>query len=305
MLRGVIPPVVTPLTDERALDEASLVRVVEDQIAAGAGGVFVGGSTGEIALLDDETRVRAAEVAVEAAAGRVPVLAGVIDTGTARVVRHALRAEAAGVDAVVATPPFYVAPHADEISRHYRLLAEAVSIPVVAYDIPSATHVPLPASVLGELARDGVIAGFKDSSGDIAGFRRALDAVAGTDVAVFTGSELFADLALELGAAGIVPGLGNVDPAGYVAIERAVAAGDIATARREQERLIRLFRITEVGDRARLGYTAAALGAFKAALWLRGVIATPATSAPLGALDAAEIDEIRGVLVAEGVALTR
>lgn len=305
MLRGVIPPVVTPLTDEGALDEASLACVIEDQISAGAGGVFVGGSTGEIALLDDETRVRAAEVAVEAAAGRVPVLAGVIDTGTARVIRHAQRADAAGVDAVVATPPFYIAPHASEISRHYRLVADAVSIPVVAYDIPSATHVPLPASVLGELAGDGVIAGFKDSSGDIAGFRRALDAVAATDVAVFTGSELFADLALELGAAGVVPGLGNVDPAGYVAVARAIASGDLATARREQERLNRLFRIVEVGDRARLGHTAAALGAFKAAMWLRGVIATPATSAPLGTLEPREIDAVRAILSAEGVAVTR
>ncbi|MGW9115010.1 dihydrodipicolinate synthase family protein [Microbacterium sp. NPDC055683] len=299
MIHGVVPPVVTPLTAEGALDEESLARVVDEQVAAGASGVFVGGSTGEVALLSDEVRVRALRVAVAAADGRVPVLAGVIDTGTARVVRQAERAEAAGADAVVATPPFYVAPHAAEIAQHFRTVAAAVSIPVVAYDIPSATHVPLPASVLRELASDGAIAGFKDSSGDIAGFRRALAALG--DVPALTGSELFADLALELGAAGIVPGLGNVDPHGYVRLSDAVARGDLPAARAEQERLIRLFRIVEVADRGRIGATAAALGSFKAAMWLRGAIDSPRTSEPLGALLPSEIDAVGAILVAAGL----
>ncbi|GAA4777294.1 dihydrodipicolinate synthase family protein [Microbacterium gilvum] len=297
MIHGVVPPVVTPLTAQGALDEASLAGVVDEQVAAGASGVFVAGSTGEVALLSDEVRVRALQVAVSAADGRVPVLAGVVDTGTARVVRQAERAEEAGADAVVATPPFYIAPHPAEIARHFRVVAAAVSIPVVAYDIPSATHVPLSASVLRELAGDGAIAGFKDSSGDIAGFRRALGALG--DVPALTGSELFADLALELGAAGIVPGLGNVDPQGYVRLSDAVARGDLPAARAEQERLIRLFRIVEVADRGRIGATAAALGSFKAAMWLRGAIDSPRTSEPLGALLPSEIDAVGAILEAE------
>ncbi|MFT4235033.1 MAG: dihydrodipicolinate synthase family protein [Microbacterium sp.] len=303
-LHGVIPPLVTPLTEGGDLDETSLARVVDEQIAAGVGGLFIGGSTGEVALSTDEMRARAVEVAVAAAAGRVPVLAGVIDTGTLRVIRHTERAAAAGADAVVATPPFYIAPHPDEVTAHYRAIAE-VGVPVVAYDIPSATHSPLPLSSLVTLAQEGTVVAFKDSSGDITGFRRAVSALDGTGIALFTGSELFADLAMQLGASGIVPGIGNVDPDGYVQIARLAAAGDIAGAAAEQERLIRLFRIVDVPDRSRIGFTAGALGSFKAALWLRGVIDSPRTLTPLAPLIDAEIDAIRAILQDAGLATVR
>lgn len=281
---GVIPPVCTPRTPGGDLDRTSMARLCEFLLDAGVDGLFVGGSTGEVALLDDAQRLGALEVAVEVAAGAVPVLFGAIDTSTARTIARAEAAERLGADAVVATSPFYVAPHPDEISTHFRLVHDRIGVPLIAYDIPSAVHVRLAAATVVELARDGVIAGLKDSSGDLAGFRTVLAATEGLPFQCLSGSEVLSDLAIACGGHGLVPGLGNVDPHGYVRLFRAASAGDLATAQAEQARLTRLFGIIDVGDRGRIGHTAAALGAFKAALALRGVIDHDATFPPLGPL---------------------
>jgi 4-hydroxy-tetrahydrodipicolinate synthase len=177
-------------------------------------------------------------------------------------------------------------------------------VPVVAYTIPSATHVALPVGVAGALAAEGRILSIKDSTGDLAGLRALLAAVDGTGVTVLTGSEVIADVSVQVGAAGIVPGLGNVDPEGYVRLFAAASRGDAATAATEQARLVRLFAITQVADRTRIGVTAGALGAFKAALRLRGVIACERTAPPLGALDDAERDRIRELLSEAGLTLS-
>lgn len=300
-LAGIIPPLTTPLTVEADVDVASLERLCTFLLEAGVDGLFVCGSSGEVSLLSDAQRTKAIEVAVKTASGQVPVLAGVIDTGTARVIDHARAAAKAGADAVVATPPFYVAPNVDEVVRHYRLLAAAVEVAVVAYDIPSATHSPLSNAVVERLARDKTVVALKDSSGDLDGFRTHLASTADTALRVFTGSETMADVALQLGAHGAVPGLANVDPHGYIRIRRAADAGDWAAAAAEQERLRRIFTIVDVADRNRIGFTAGALGAFKAAQYLRGVIDIPRCADPLLPLEDSEIDAVRAILEREGV----
>ena len=304
-LTGVIPPLTTPLTPDGDVDGASLERLCGFLLAAGVDGLFVCGSSGEVALLTDSQRARVVEIAAGVADGRVPVLAGVIDTGTARVVDHALAAVKAGAAAVVSTPPYYVAPHVDEVVRHFRLLNDAVDVPVIAYDIPSATGSKLPRAAVERLAADGTVVALKDSSGDVDGFRGILSATAGTGLRVLTGSETMTDVALQLGAHGAVPGLANVDPAGYVRIAALARAGDWTATAAEQERLRRLFTIIDVADRGRVGFTAGALGAFKAAQYLRGVIDTPRCADPLLPLNVAEVAAIRDVLVREGVPVTR
>jgi 4-hydroxy-tetrahydrodipicolinate synthase len=232
-------------------------------------------------------------------------VAGAIDTGTARVIDHAQAAAKRGAAAVVSTGPFYVAPHPDEVVRHFQLLRDSVDVPVIAYDIPGATHTRLPRAAVEQLATAGTIAGLKDSSGDLTAFRQILASTAATGLRVFTGSETVTDLALQLGAHGQVPGLSNVDPDGYVRLGRAADACDWVAAAAEQERLLRVFAIVDVADRARIGFTAGALGAFKAAQYLRGVIATPRCADPLLPLTIAEIDAIRAILVAEGIPVER
>lgn len=295
---GVVPPVCTPLTPERELDVPSLERLAAFLIENGVHGLFVTGSTGEVAYLPDETRYRALEVVVGVAAGQVPVLAGVIDTATARVVEHAKAARKAGADALVATAPFYVPTHPVEFPDHFRAVRAAVDLPLIAYDIPVSVGHKLPVDVVLALTEDGTIDAVKDSSGDLDGLRTLLESPVG--VRAFSGSEVLADVGLFLGAHGLVPGLGNVDPAGYLRLYEAARRGDWAAAAAEQTRLRALFRIIHVGD-GRMGRYSSAMGAFKEGLVARGVIASGTTSTPMTPLNDTERDAVRSHLAEAGL----
>ncbi|MFG2657552.1 dihydrodipicolinate synthase family protein [Streptomyces sp. NPDC048425] len=313
-LRGVVPPVCTPLDATGEVDTASLARLVEHLVAGGVHGLFALGSTSEVAYLTDEQRAVTLRTVVEAAAGRVPVLAGVIDTTTARVVAHARVAADLGADALVATAPFYTRTHPKEIAGHFRTLRASVDLPLFAYDIPVAVHSKLPASLVRELAEDGTLAGLKDSSGDEGGLRRVLVELGGRDgrtdgpaphFSVLTGSELTVDCALLAGADGVVPGIGNVDPAGYVRLYDAALASDWALAAKEQERLVALFGMVDVGPEADMGRSSSALGSFKAALRLLGVIECGDTAFPQIQLGEESVAEVARHLRAAGLAPVR
>ena len=298
---GVIPPIVTPLTREREVDVASLERVVEHLLSAGVDGVFALGSSGETVFLSDDQRDRALEVIVKTVGGSVPVLAGCIEPSTQRVIGRAETAVRLGVEAVVTTAPFYaiVGPH--EIERHFRAVSAAVPVPVFAYDIPVCVHTKLPVELLTRLAADGVLAGVKDSSGDDVAFRQLCLALQDADFGLLTGHEVVVDAMMLAGASGSVPGLGNVDPEGYVRLHRACLAGDWQTARREQDRLTRLFRIVDAADPATSAGATRGVGAFKTALTLLGVIETNTVSLPLRALDDQEAGRIRAELELAGL----
>lgn len=298
---GVIPPLCTPLTPQRDLDVASLERLCRHLLDAGATGLFIGGSTGEAAYLTDDVRARVLEVVVRYTAGQVPVFAGVIDMTTPRVIQHARTAEKLGADALVATAPYYAPTHPAEIGVHFRTIRSTVDLPLMAYDIPSAVHTKLPATVVAELASDGVLQGLKDSSGDLDGMRTVLQLVDVDGFKVFTGSEIMADIGLQLGAHGIVPGVGNVDPEGFVRLYEAGRRGDWTAAAREQERLRRLFKLVGVGDSSRMGRYSSAIGAFKAGLVYRGVIAHGTTSLPMIPLSESETAAVRTYLVEAGL----
>ncbi len=312
-LRGVVPPVLTPLTPTGRVDTASVRRLTEHLIGAGVHGLFLLGSSGEAAYLTDTQRLTALETA-----GRVPVLAGVIETTTARVLDRAADAARAGADALVATAPFYARTHPVEIADHFRRVREGAGLPLLAYDIPVAVHTRLPRDVVLGLAADGTLAGLKDSSGDEGALRRLLIELRrhAPDFSVLTGSELTVDCALLAGVDGVVPGLGNVDARGYVRLYTcllihiscirdrlytAARSGDWAAAKAEQDRLAALFALTEAGDPALMGPGSAALGGFKAAAHLLGLIDCAATAAPQVPLDATAVARVRDLLTEAGL----
>jgi 4-hydroxy-tetrahydrodipicolinate synthase len=301
-LTGVVPPVCTPLTPEREVDVPSLLRLVDHLVEGGVHGLFVLGSTSEAAFLTDRQRRQVVEAVVGHIGAQLPVLAGAIDMTTPRVLDHVRAVTAAGAGAVVVTAPFYARTHPSEIVHHYRRIAAVSPVPVIAYDIPSAVHTKLPADVVLGLAADRVLAGLKDSSGDLAAFR---DIVTGArshpGFSVLTGSELIVDSALALGADGAVPGLANVDPHGYVRLYRQCRAADWEGARAEQDRLCALFGLVHAGDPTRMGRSSSALGAFKAALHLRGVIACPITAEPQVPLSGEEVEKVAKFLAAAGL----
>jgi 4-hydroxy-tetrahydrodipicolinate synthase len=301
-ISGIIPPVCTPFTSEREVDAASLERLLGFLIEEGVTGVFVLGSSGETAFLTDAQRDTVVEVAVKTVAGQVPVLAGLIDMTTSRMIEHASRALGLGADAIVATAPFYAqVTEPPEIDRHFRSLKAAFGAPLLAYDIPVAVHSKLSKAQLLALAGDGIIDGLKDSSGDIAGMREViLGARAHPEFAIFTGSEAIVDCAMQVGASGAVPGLGNVDPRGFVELYRSCRQGDWDKARAQQERLMTLFDITRCAGPGK-GRNASALGGFKTALMLRGIIATNTMALPQAALDDSETASVRDVLLTTGL----
>ncbi|MFE7356625.1 dihydrodipicolinate synthase family protein [Streptomyces sp. NPDC057543] len=299
---GVIPPVVTPLTADGEIDRPSLERVVGHLLDGGVSGLFALGSSGETAYLTPRRQDEVIEVITAASAGQVPVLVGAIETTTDRAIERARAAEGLGADALVVTAPFYTRTHDTEIDRHFRDVAAAVDVPLLAYDVPVCVHSKLDPELLLPLAVDGVLAGVKDSSGDDGSFRRlAIGARELPEFSVLTGHELVVDAMMLGGADGSVPGLGNVDPHGYVRLHEAAVRGDWATARAEQDRLVALFDIVRAARPGTASATAAGLGAFKSALMLRGIIATNMVSPPMRRLDAAEIATIADCLDRAGL----
>ncbi|WP_313200490.1 dihydrodipicolinate synthase family protein [Rhizobium sp.] len=293
--KGVVPPVVTPLNADFTVDYPSYTRVLENLIDAGCHGLFVLGSTSEVVFHDAKTRQQIIEHSAKVINGRVPLIVGVIDATTDLVINHARIAKAAGADAVVVTAPYYTVTSQPEILDHFRFIRDAVDVPLIAYDIPVCVHVKLQRQTSVTLAREGTIIGIKDSSGDDGNFRYVLlDLADKPDVFLMTGSEIVVDNALLMGAHGVVPGIANVDPHGYVRLWDAAQRGDWAAARKEQERLCRLFEIVWVGA-GRVSGGASGIGAFKAAMKSLGIIDTALMPRPRTALndtETARIDEI-------------
>jgi 4-hydroxy-tetrahydrodipicolinate synthase len=301
-LRGIIPPVSTPLTEDGEIDRPSLERLIRFHLDAGVHGLFMLGSTSETAVLTDRQRATVIEVGVQTVAGQAPVLAGIIDTATEPAIEHARVAARLGADALVLTAPFYIRPSQGEIIAHFRAVHAATDRPLLAYDIPVFVPTKLERATILALADEGLIVGMKDSSGDLDNFRLILiETQNRPDFAAFTGSELLVDIALMIGARGAVPGLANVDPAGFVRVYDAIQAGDVATARAEQERLCRLAAIVAAATPGRMGLTAAAFGSIKTALMLRGVLPNNVVGRPLARFDEAETSRVRAVLTELGL----
>lgn len=295
-LSGVIPPLVTPLTIDGELDVPSLERLLTRLLDAGVDGVFSLSSSGESAFQDDALRDRTLSTTASFIAGQVPVLAGAIDMQTHRVADRIRAAANHNIAGVVVTAPFYAITGPDEVERHFRLLADTASVPVWAYDIPVCVHTKLIPEMLVALGRDGVLAGVKDSSGDDISFRRLcqLNRAAEEPLRVLTGHEAVVDGAYLAGAHGVVPGLGNVDPHGYVRMHRAAVSGDFDTMRQEQDRLARLFEIVRA-PKGMIG-PAAGVGSFKTALRELGVFSTNTMNEPMQPITGPAVDEIRMIL---------
>ncbi|MBB2818929.1 UNVERIFIED_ORG: 4-hydroxy-tetrahydrodipicolinate synthase [Rhizobium esperanzae] len=299
--KGVVPPVITPLNKDYTVDYSSYTRVLENLIEAGCHGLFVLGSTSEVIFHDEKTRREIIEHSAKVINGRVPLIVGVIDPTTDRVINHARIAKSAGADAVVVTAPFYTVTSQAETIDHFRYIRDAVDVPLIAYDIPVCVHVKLQRQTSVTLAKEGTIIGIKDSSGDDGNFRYVLlDLADNKDVFLMTGSEIVVDTALQMGAHGVVPGIANVDPHGYVRLWNAAQRGDWVAARKEQERLCRLFEIVWVGA-GRVSGGAAGIGAFKAAMKSLGIIDTALMPRPRAALNEAETARIDEILRVTGL----
>lgn len=293
---GLIPPIVTPLLPNGTVDHASLRALIEFQIDAGVTGVFVLGSSGEAIYLDDDTRVEVAGAAAEATAGRIALLVGALDSTPARVIAQANLFAGLDIDGLVVTMPYYANPSIAEVARHFHTIADATQTPLLAYDIPGNTGRRLDHGVVVELLTDGTIVGFKDSSGSLTEFRLILDAI-GHDrsTAMLTGADTLADLALMLGADGLIPGLANVRPDLFVSLMAALERGDTQTATTLQLAITALASIFGVGQSYGLGRHASELGALKYLLQQRGIIEHTTVSTPMSPYPADGLRDVKAI----------
>ena len=298
---GVVPPVVTPDTPDHQLDVVSFERSINRLIEAGIDGLFFLGSSGEVVFATDERRDQIVREAVRIVDHRVPVLVGIIDTETERVLEHGRRALALGADALVATAPFYALGGPADIEEHFRILHQELDAPLFAYDIPVCVHTKLPWKMLARLGAEGVLAGVKDSSGDDVSFRYLVqeNEKNGHPLTLLTGHEIVVDGALLSGADGSVPGLANVEPEGYVRMWKAAQEGNWAEVKREQDRLNEISHIFDVTTGVQ-GY-GAGVGAFKCALNLMGIFDSDQMPRPVKPLDGQNREAIKQVLVANGL----
>jgi 4-hydroxy-tetrahydrodipicolinate synthase len=298
---GVVPPVVTPDTPDHQLDVVSFERSINRLIEAGVDGLFFLGSSGEVVFATDERRDQIVREAVRIVDHRVPVLVGIIDTQTERVLEHGRRALALGADALVATAPFYALGGPADVEEHFRILHQELDAPLFAYDIPVCVHTKLPWKMLARLGAEGVLAGVKDSSGDDVSFRYLVqeNEKNGHPLTLLTGHEIVVDGALLSGADGSVPGLANVEPEGYVRMWKAAQEGNWAEVKREQDRLNEISHIFDVTSGVQ-GY-GAGVGAFKCALNLMGIFDSDQMPRPVKPLDGQNREAIKQVLIANGL----
>jgi len=300
-LTGIVPPLITPFDSDGGIDTRSLSRLVDYLIAGGVRGLFVLGSSGEAASLDVEERTSVVRTVTATAAGRVPVLVGVIDTSMRRIFTYLDMAKSLGASAVVALPTYYYQTNQPEIVEFFRAIAHRSPLPLVAYNLPQMVGVSIEPETVSQLAHEGTIGAIKDSSPDISRTREIL--LATRDVphfSVLTGLEMVVDLAVAMGVAGAVPGLANVAPRQYVETFELARAGQMERARVIQEQLTTLFAITRQGRHAQ-SYSAAALSGFKTGLKLLGVIATNRMHEPMQGLTAEDEERVKTVMQRTGL----
>ena len=291
-VRGLVPPMVTPLTDDERLDVDAVGKVVEHLLEGGSHAIFVSGTMGEFFGLTDEVREGLVEVAAEKISGRAPLLAGVGESSTTRACERARHASKAGADMVVALAPYYFRYSQAEILDHLRRVRDASDVPVVIYENPHTTRLEIAIDTIMSLADEEGFAGLKDSSGDWTRFSKLAGLIAPRDdFFILQGNTLQAAQSVLAGADGYVPGIGNVDPELCRRLYDAAAAGDEDAARAAQDELNELRRLFGEGR---------ALPAAKYAMEILGICGRTASS-PLAPLDAPEKAHVRACLVRAGL----
>lgn len=273
-LRGIIPPVATPMLTNEDLDLPRLRWFIDHLISEGVHGVFVLGTNSEFYALDEAEKQAVIATAVEHVRGRVPVFAGTGAESTREAVRLTKMAQREGVDGVSVITPYFVLPSQSELIDHYRRIADNTSLPVILYNNPGTCGgVKLDVDTVGKLSELPNILGIKDSSGDLQNTLEYIRVVP-ERFAVLQGRDTLIYPALSCGARGAVPATGNIAPALLVQIYDASMRGDHAAALAAQRRLNHVRMALTLGT---------APGGVKAALTMLGRSIGPSRSpvAPL------------------------
>ena len=291
---GIFTPTVTPLDAKERVDELGFTKQLNRLIGSGVHGIYLLGTSGEFTTLTNAERERAIDIAVKVVNGRVPIVSGVMDTSTQRVIQNIEIAQEFGVDAVAATPGYYYPSTADaDLIEFYEAIAASTALPVLIYNIPSTVKTAIKPQIVAELAyRCDNIIGMKDSSGDWTNCLNLLALLGDRDdFSLLLGSHTALGAALLFGADGGVVSISNVAPKQAVALYNAAKARDIDEVHRLQKWLLRLSKIYSYGQ---------GVSGMKACLDILGVCQAHTTSPLLPVSDAARA-EIQQLLTDLGI----
>jgi 4-hydroxy-tetrahydrodipicolinate synthase len=242
MFKGSIPALLTPFAEDGGVDEASFAAHVEWQIAEGSTGLVPVGTTGESPTLSHEEHKRVVELCIEIAKGRVPVIAGAGSNNTTEAIELAQHAEKAGADALLVVTPYYNKPTQKGLIAHYTAIAEAVSLPIIIYNIPGRSVIDMTPETMGKLAGSFKnIVGVKDATGKI---ERVSEQriTCGKDFVQLSGEDASALGFNAHGGVGCISVTANVAPKLCAEFQAATLAGDYARALELQDKLMPLHK---------------------------------------------------------------
>ena len=292
LLRGIIPPVVTPMLPDESVDLPGLKQHIDFLLGHGVDGIFVLGTTGEFYALDEQEKQAVTATAVEHCRGRCPVFVGTGAESTREVIRLTKMADKEGAQGVSVITPYFIKPNQAELLDHFRRVADCSKLPLVLYNNPATCGgISIEPETVAKLAQHSNIIGIKDSSGDLQNTIELIKVTPRDRFSVLNGRDTLLLASLMFGAAGAIPATSNVAPEFCVGIYRSFIAKDLPLAHEFQERLapVRLALTLSTGN-----------GAVKEAMALLGRNAGP-NRAPIAPLSPEKREKLRGILLQVGL----
>jgi len=245
MLTGSLVAIATPMGKGGSLDLSVLGKLIDFHVANGTSGIVVVGTTGESPTVDFDEHCLLIKTAVEHARGRIPVLAGTGANSTSEAIALTAYAKEAGAHGGLSVVPYYNKPTQEGLYRHFRAIAEKVDLPLILYNVPGRTVADLANDTVLRLAQVPGIVGIKDATADLgrgSELVKALAAAKTREFAVYSGEDITALPLLLMGGHGVISVTANVAPRLMAEMCKAALAGDIATARARNDRLLPLHR---------------------------------------------------------------
>ena len=293
--KGVIIPILTPLTKDEKVDTVSLKRLVKYQLENKVHGIWAGGTTGEFAALTTKQRLLSIEVIRDEVAGQVPVIANISEPSTQLGVNFGQQIKGLELDGIAATPPYYYPCAQDELIEHYRYTADSVGIPLWVYNIPVTVKSSVNPDTVASLAGEGTVVGIKDSSGTGESLAELnfLARREGFNLWRFLGSIFRTTTVGSLGAHGVIPGLANLVPGLFVKAWEASETGD-TNPQQYLEKIVvasKIMRLANAGSP-----NASSFSGLKAALNHMGILSYDTVSRPLRPLAEEEKISIPSIL---------
>jgi len=241
--QGILPALVTPFTEDgRQVNEEALRNLIKHCIELGVSGIVPCGTTGEFVNMTTDEKKRTIDIAVDETNGKVKVVAGTGASGTDQALEMTKYAKDAGADAALIVTPYYLKPADRGIYEHFDTISSQVDLPIILYNIPQATGLPLPWQMVEDLAQIPNVVGVKDSSGQLSFILAVLEKVR-HKINVLCGHDEIVVGALAAGCSGAILASANVISDVWVQVYNAVQKGDLQTARELQYRVQKIARI--------------------------------------------------------------